>query len=100
MAVEARFCLEEKADSPYDLAGYDGGPRGRVLTAWERVRTMENRICLRFCAALVLAGLCACGQWKVSALKGKTLATIKAGDSPGRVMIDYDGSGALNLSFS
>jgi hypothetical protein len=60
---------------------------------------MENRGYLRLCAALVLAGLCACGQWKVSALKGKTLATIKAGDSPGRVMIDYDESGALNLSF-
>ncbi|HNU92156.1 MAG TPA: hypothetical protein PKO25_09815 [Spirochaetota bacterium] len=46
------------------------------------------------------AGVSACGQWKVSALKEKKLCAIPNASAPGGVMMDFDESGTFNQSFS
>ncbi len=52
--------------------------------------------------AVVLAlaiGFASCGQWKVSALKGKKLCSIPNASAPGGVMMDFNESGTFNQSF-
>ncbi len=59
---------------------------------------MRTSLVKILCLVLV-AGVCSCGQWKVSTLKGKKVLTIGAGTAPGNVMIDYGDGATLNLSF-
>ncbi|RPI92736.1 MAG: hypothetical protein EHM32_08815 [Spirochaetales bacterium] len=45
-------------------------------------------------------GSVSCGQWKVSALKGKKLCSIPNASAPGGVMMDFNESGVFNQSFT
>lgn len=55
----------------------------------------------RFLSALVvlLIAVFGCGQWRVSALRSKKLCTLGKDAGFGGITIDYNESGALNLSF-
>ena len=48
----------------------------------------------------VAIAMVSCGQWKVSALKGKKLCSIPNASAPGGVMMDFNESGTFNQSFS
>jgi hypothetical protein len=58
-----------------------------------------NKLWIRILCVISIIIIGSCGQWKVSTLKNKKLCTINRGSDPGNLMIDYNESGTLNLSF-
>ncbi|HSV97486.1 MAG TPA: hypothetical protein VLM75_11220 [Spirochaetota bacterium] len=60
---------------------------------------MKKAISMAIVTALLI-GPVSCGQWKVSALKGKKLCSIPNAGAPGGVMMDFNESGVFNQSFT
>ena len=60
---------------------------------------MEKKLFVAIALSLAIGGV-SCGQWKVSALKGKKLCSIPNASAPGGVMMDFNESGTFNQSFS